>query len=437
MPVNEYIRPNKSVLIFTTTQYRILLFNTKITMPTIAIKTKIKQLAETYHQDTIQIRRHLHQHPELSFQEINTAKYIAQQLHDFGIFHETGWADTGIVGLIKGRNPESKTIALRADIDALPIVEKNAVIYKSQNEGVMHACGHDVHTASLLGAARILHTLRDDLEGTIKLIFQPAEEKTPGGASILIKEGVLENPKPVSILGQHVHPPLEVGKVGMRAGKYMASTDELTLHVYGQGGHGALPQDCVDPIVVSAHLIVALQQVVSRQCDPTLPCVLTFGKINSVGGSHNIIPNEVVLLGTLRTMNEAWRQTAIANMKKMAATMAESMNAKAELRVEPGYPYLANDIELTTRTRAFASTYLGAENVVDLPIRMTGEDFAYYSHHMPACFYRLGTGNSAKNITSPVHTDTFDVDEDCLKHSIGLMAWLAACELQFKGEDRD
>ena len=394
------------------------------------IKDKIQQLAKDFHRDTVSIRQHLHQNPELSYEEEQTGRYIAGQLSRMGIPYEHGVADNGVVGLLHGRNGSQKVIALRADIDALPITEANQVPYKSKNEGIMHACGHDVHTSSLLGAARILNELRDSFDGTIKLIFQPAEERLPGGASIMIKEGVLDNPKPRSILGQHVHPPLEVGKIGLKSGKYMASADELYMTVTGKGGHAALPHDGVDPIVIAAHIITALQQIASRNADPSMPTVLTFGHIASTGGATNVIPNEVKLKGTFRTMAESWRFEAHQRMKKMAEGIAESMGGRCELDIQVGYPALVNHDVLTHKVKSWAVEYLGPENVVDLPIRMTAEDFAYYSQEMPACFYRLGTGNPAKGITSPIHTNTFDVDEDCLALSTGLMAWLALKELE-------
>ncbi len=334
------------------------------------------------------------------------------------------------MGLIKGKNPDEKVIALRADFDALPIEEANEVVYKSENPGVMHACGHDVHTASLLGTARILQELRDEFAGTIKLIFQPAEEKLPGGASLMIAEGVLENPAPGGIYGQHVHPPLEAGTVGFRSGMYMASADELFLTVRGKGGHGAMPHNGNDPIVITAHIITALQQVVSRNADPTIPSVLTLGKINSTGGATNIIPDEVKLEGTFRTMNETWRSEAHEKMVRIAEGIAESMGGTCDFEVMKGYPFLVNDEALTARAKNAAVAFLGAENVVDLPIRMTAEDFAYYSQKMPACFYRLGTGNRARGITSPVHTPTFDIDEKALETGVGLMTWLALEELK-------
>lgn len=393
------------------------------------MKKNIQTLAEVYHKEIIKIRRHLHQNPELSYQEVKTGRFIAQQLEQLGINYEHGIAENGVVGIIKGRNADKKVIALRADIDALPILEINDISYKSKNEGIMHACGHDVHTASLLGTAKILEELKGDFEGTVKLIFQPAEEKLPGGASIMIKEGVLENPKPQSIIGQHVHPPLEVGKIGIKGGMYMASADELYVVVRGKGGHGAMPHDCVDPIAVTAQMISALQQVVSRQLDPTVPALLTFGSIHG-GSATNIIPNEVTLKGTFRCMNEKWRNIAHEKMYKMAVGIVESMGGTCDFQIKRGYPCLHNDEVLTGRVRDFAKTYMGEENVVELPIRMTSEDFSYYSQEMPAAFYRLGTGNIAKGITSPVHTNTFNIDEDALRIGMGLMSWLAIKELE-------
>jgi len=393
------------------------------------LKAHVQTLAKKYLPDTIAHRRHLHQHPELSFHEKETGLYIAREMEKLGIPHEHGWAENGVVALIKGKNPDKKTVALRADIDALPILEENEVPYKSLNEGVMHACGHDAHTASLLGAARILQEVKDQLEGTVKLIFQPAEERFPGGASLLIEEGVLENPKPTSIFGQHVHPPLEAGKVGFRPGQYMASADELFLTVRGKGGHGALPHTCVDTVLITAHIITALQQIVSRNTNPTLPAVLTFGKINSVGGATNVIPDEVKLEGTFRTMNEKWRSEAHKRMQKMVESIAEGMGGQAELDIKVGYPVLINEPELTAKARSYAAEYMGEENVVDLPIRMTAEDFAYYSQEMPACFYRLGTGNKEKSTTAGLHSSTFNIDESALEWGSGLLAWMAVRQL--------
>lgn len=390
---------------------------------------EIKKLAQKHHQEVVAMRRYIHANPELSFQETNTGKFIAEKLSEMGVEHRHGIADNGVVALIKGKNPEKRVIALRGDMDALPIQEKNDVPYKSTNDGVMHACGHDVHTASLLGTVQVLQALRDKFEGTVKCIFQPGEEMFPGGASIMIEQGVLENPKPVSIFGQHVHPPLRAGKIGLRSGLYMASADEIYVTIKGHGGHGAMPHDCIDPVMISAQILVTLQQIVSRYSDPNIPSVLTFGKINSLGGATNIIPNEVYIEGTFRTMDEKWREEAHHRMKKVAESLAQSMGGACDFHIDKGYPTLINNEELTARTKAWAIEFLGEENVVELNRRMTAEDFAYFSQAMPGCFYRLGTGNPERGITSSIHTDTFDIDEAALETGVGLMSWLAIKEL--------
>lgn len=388
----------------------------------------IKQLSETYFGDTIAIRRHLHAHPELSYKEFNTAKFVAKKLTEYGLSPIEGIAETGVVALVEGINPSKKTLALRADMDALPIQETNEVDYKSTVPGVMHACGHDVHTSSLLTASRVLFELKEQFEGTIKLIFQPGEEKNPGGASLMIKEGVLENPSPSHIIGQHVMPLIPVGKIGFREGMYMASCDEIYLTVVGKGGHGATPELTIDPIVIASHIIIALQQIISRNASPKQPTVLTFGNI--VGkGATNIIPNEVKIAGTFRAMNEEWRASALSKIRKMAESIAEGMGGRCEVEISHGYPYLENNPALTRRIKAAAAQYVGEENVVDIDITLGAEDFSYYSQQIPASFYRLGTRNEAKGITSYVHTPTFDIDEEALKIAPGLMAWMAVQEL--------
>ncbi len=389
---------------------------------------KIKALSTSLAQETVGNRHHLHMHPELSFQETKTQAYVESQLNAWGI-PNSRLANTGVVAIIEGKNPTKKVVALRADMDALPIIETNDVPYKSQNPGVMHACGHDVHTSSLLGTAHILQSIKEDFEGTVKLIFQPAEEKAPGGASIMIKEGVLENPKPVSIFGQHVATNVPVGKIGFREGMYMASTDELYIKVIGKGGHGAMPDACIDPIVIASHIIVAMQQIISRNKNPKFPSVLTFGKIEGLGAT-NVIPDEVNIAGTFRAMDETWRAEGLEKMKKLAEGIADAMGGKAIFEVLKGYPFLQNNPELTRKAKAAAIAYMGEENVVDLDLWMAGEDFAFYTHHVDACFYRLGIRNEAKGITSGVHTPTFDIDEDALAIGPGLMAWLAVNELE-------
>ena len=391
------------------------------------LKDKITLLANQIHSDVVANRRHLHANPELSFHEYETAAYVAQKLDELGIEYKK-MANTGLVALIKGAKQSDSVVALRADMDALPIMEANDVEYKSKNPGVMHACGHDVHTSSLLGTAKILTELKNEFGGTVKLIFQPAEEKLPGGANMMIKEGVLENPKPDAVLGQHVMPLIESGKVGFRSGKYMASTDEIYVTVHGKGGHGAQPQQNIDPVVITSHIIIALQQIVSRAADPKIPSVLSFGKVIA-NGATNVIPNEVYLEGTFRTMDEDWRAKAHEKMKKMAEGIAEAMGGSCDFNIVRGYPFLINEEVLTADARAYAEDYLGKENVLDLDIWMAAEDFAYYSQVSDACFYRLGTGNFSRGITSSVHTPTFDVDEDSLRLSTGLMTYIALKQL--------
>ena len=388
--------------------------------------SEIKKLASKFFPEVIQIRRHIHANPELSFEEKETSAFICEKLKEKGIQFESNWGGYGVVVLINSSLPGvTRTVALRADIDALPILEENKVSYKSKNEGKMHACGHDVHTASMLGTVFILNELKNNLPANYKIIFQPAEEKLPGGASILIKEGVLKNPAPQSIVGQHVHPPLEVGKVGFRKGLYMASADEILVTIKGKGGHAALPQGNVDPIYIASSMIMNLQQIVSRKANPIIPTVLSFGKINSVGGATNIIPDTVKLEGTFRTMDETWRREAHIIMKEIAESTANSMGGKCDFQIIKGYPCLINDDDLTSQCQKASEEYLGQENVVELPMRLTSEDFSFYSQEIPACFYRLGTRNVQKGITSSVHTPTFNVDEDCLKISTGLTAYIA------------
>jgi amidohydrolase len=388
----------------------------------------IKKHAEAIFPSVIAMRRHLHQHPELSFQEVETSQYIWQQLDEIGITQKQRMADTGIVALIEGNNPASKVVALRADIDALPIQETNDVPYQSVKEGVMHACGHDVHTSSLLGVATILQQLKHSFNGTVKLIFQPGEEKLPGGASIMIKEGVLQNPKPASIFGQHVMPLIETGKVGFRSGVYMASTDEIYVTIKGKGGHGAMPHLNIDPVLIASHIIVALQQIVSRNANPIMPSVLSFGKVMA-NGATNVIPDAVYMEGTFRTLDEQWRMDAHHKMMHMAQAIAQGMGGTCEFNIVKGYPALINNADLTDRARKNAESFLGKQNVVDLDIWMAAEDFSFYSQEAPACFYRLGTRNESKGITSSVHTATFNIDENALKTGVGLMTYLALKDL--------
>lgn len=395
------------------------------------LKQNIEKLAKELYQETVDNRRYLHENPELSFKEHNTSSFIKNRLTALNIPFESK-ADTGILAWVHGTHSRSdKVMALRADIDALPIHEANNTAYRSKNEGIMHACGHDVHTASLITAANIINKLKDSFSGIVKFIFQPAEERIPGGAKQMIQEGVLENPVPQFMLGQHVMPELPAGKIGFRSGNYMASTDELFIKVTGKGGHAAMPHLNIDSVAISCELVSALQQIVSRHANPLIPSVLSFGRFIA-NGSTNVIPDEVEIEGTFRTLDEQWRDEAHQRMKKLATSLVEGLGAQCSFEIRKGYPVLHNDEELTNEVRKYAIEFLGKENVVELDIWMAAEDFAYYSQIIPACFYRLGTGNETKGITSGLHTPTFDVDEQALKTSPGLMAYLALRLLETK-----
>ncbi len=388
------------------------------------IQDQIKELASKYANEFIHVRHHLHAHPELSFSEFKTSEFVQEKLKSWNIDYQI-LAITGGVGIIKGKNPGEKVIALRADMDALPIKELNEVEYKSKNNGVMHACGHDVHTTCLLGAAKILNELKEQWSGTVKLIFQPGEEKNPGGASILIKEGVLENPSPEAIFALHVNPSLPVGKLSFRSGMVMASADEIYITIKGKGGHAAAPHLTADTILVASQLVVNLQQVVSRMNNPFNPSVLSITSIQG-GNTTNVIPSEVKLIGTFRAMNEEWRFKAHDLIRKICKNTAEMGGAEMDVHIDVGYPFVINDEQLTRMAKRKAMEFCGNENVEETEMRMGAEDFAFYSHRIPACFFRLGVSNAEKKITSGVHTPTFNIDETAIENGIGIMAYLAA-----------
>jgi hippurate hydrolase len=385
---------------------------------------KIKSLSKKYAPQFIEVRHHLHANPELSYQEFETSKFVQQKLKEFGIPFEIK-ATTGVVGMIKGKNPNKKIIALRADMDALPIKEENNVEYISKRDGIMHACGHDVHTTCLLGASKILNEIKDEWEGTIKLIFQPGEEKNPGGASIMIKEGVLNDPKPEAIFGLHVNPQLETGKLSFRSGQVMASADELYFTIKGKGGHAASPYVCIDPILIASHLIISLQQIISRNCNPFDPSVLSITAING-GTTTNVIPDEVKLMGTFRAMNEEWRKKAHELIERNTKELVHSMGGEVDLHIDKGYPVVFNNEKLNERAKSLAEQFMNKENVEETEMRMGAEDFGYYSQQIPGCFYRLGTGNKQKGITAGVHTPHFNIDENAIEIGIGMMTWLGA-----------
>jgi len=358
------------------------------------MQTTIKQLAHQFFSEIQAIRHHIHAYPELSFQEFETAQFISNKLNEFGIEHKTGVAGTGIVALIKGKNPDHNCIALRADMDALPILEANDCSYVSKNKGVMHACGHDVHSACLLGTAKILH-------------------------------------KPNAIYALHVYPHLPVGYVGFKSGQYMASADEIYITIKGKGGHAALPHQTTDPISIAAQVLVALQQIVSRKANPLIPSVLSFGKIEG-GFATNVIPEEVKILGTFRTMDETWRAEAHRLIKEITEGICQSYGAKADIEIPIGYPSLYNDPTLTEKASAWAADFLGKEQVITLDKRMAGEDFSFYTQHMPGCFFRIGTNTNNEKFTAPVHNDRFDIDERALEIGMSMMAWIAINALNTK-----
>lgn len=389
-----------------------------------SLQQQIKELASKYHQEFIDIRNHLHANPELSYQEFETSKFIQQQLLQMNILFEVK-ATTGVIGLLKGKNPDKRVVALRADIDALPIREENDVPYKSKKDGIMHACGHDVHTTCLLGASKILNELKDQWEGTIKLIFQPGEEKNPGGASLLVKEGVLENPKPQAIFGLHVHPQLETGKLSFRGGQVMASADEIYITIKGKGGHAAAPHLTADTILIASQLVVSLQQIISRNNNPLYPSVLSITSFQG-GYTTNVIPSEVKLMGTFRALNEDWRFKAHELIRKQATALVTGMGAEIDLHIDIGYPSVFNDEQVNAKARVLAEEYMGSSNVETTEMRMGAEDFGFYTQHIPGCFFRLGSGNAQKGIRSGVHTPTFNIDEKAIEIGMGMMALMGA-----------
>lgn len=387
------------------------------------LKKQIEEKAKALFVKVQGYRRHLHAHPELSYQEHETMAYVAEQLQSIGIPFTKGVGNTGIIAMIRGdhHSETDAAIGLRADLDALPIHEENEVPYKSTKDGLMHACGHDVHTSILLGAAEVLYGLRNELPRPVKLVFQPGEEKNPGGATLMLKDGVLENPKVTEMIALHVFPDMEVGRLGFKEGLYMASCDEIYVTVNGKGGHGATPNRCIDPIVIGANIVTSLQQIVSRRCDPKIPCVLSFGHFEALGAT-NVIPSSAHLKGTFRTMDEPWRAEALEIIESSIKDIAKAGGGTADVEISKGYPYLENNPEVTQRMRKMAQEMIDADNVDELPIRLTSEDFSYYSQEIPVCFFRLGVRNESKGIVHSVHHPRFDIDEEALTLGVTMMS---------------
>jgi amidohydrolase len=391
------------------------------------LKETIQNLADELYPEILDIRRYIHQHPELSFHEHKTAEYICGVLGKENIAYRQGIAGTGILADIEGRG-SGRIIGLRADMDALPIQEENTEDYRSIYDGKMHACGHDVHTACLIGAARILNKLKDQFAGKVKLIFQPAEEKAPGGARLMLKEKLFGQEEPDLMIAQHVYPVMYTGKIGFREGKYMASSDEIYITVRGKGGHAAMPHQTTDSVLIASHILVALQQIVSRHAEASIPTVLSIGKVVA-NGAVNVIPPEVSMEGTFRTMDEIWRKEAHSRMINMAQSIADSMGASCDFEIVEGYPVLHNDPGITAKSIDFARTYLGKNNVDELDIRMTAEDFAFFAEEYPSVMYRLGVRKSEQAQPLELHTPHFDIDEEAIKTGTGTLAWLAISHL--------
>jgi amidohydrolase len=392
------------------------------------LKETIQNLAEKLYPEILEIRRYIHRHPELSYHEYKTADYICELLGRENIAFRQGIAGTGILASIEGRG-EGKVIALRADMDALPIQEENNADYRSVNQGIMHACGHDVHMACMIGAARILNKLKDRFPGKVQIVFQPAEEKAPGGARLMLDEKLFGDEEPDMMIAQHVYPVMETGRTGFRAGKYMASSDEIYITVRGKGGHAAMPHQTTDSVLIASHIVVALQQIVSRYAVASTPTVLSIGKVVA-NGAVNVIPAEVSMEGTFRTMDEVWRKEAHSRMINMSRSIAESMGASCEFKIVEGYPVLHNDPVITAKSIEFARSYLGKDHVDELDIRMTAEDFAFFAQQYPSVLYRLGVRKSDQAQSLELHTPHFDIDEEAIKTGTGIMAWLAVSHLK-------
>lgn len=393
------------------------------------VRARIRDAAQELAGELIDFRRELHQHPELSFHEHDTARRLSRILTERGIAHRTGVAGTGIVAEINAtRATRAPLVVLRTDIDALPITEQTEYAFSSVNPGVMHACGHDIHMTCVLGAAFVLSRLSDVLPGSVRLVFQPAEEKIPGGAIGMIEAGVLRDPVPSTVIGQHINPTMKVGTVGFRPGLHMASADDVVVTIHGRGAHGAQPDRSVDPVVIGAQIITALQQIVSRAAAPETPSVLTFGRFIA-DGATNVIPNSVYLEGTFRTVDERWRTAAHAKITTTITGIAEAFGARADVAITKGYPCLINDPGVTARLREYAEQYVGPERVTELPLTMGAEDFSYYGRERPACFYNLGVTALDNTEPEPLHSSKLLIDEDCIELGAGLLAWNAYNEL--------
>lgn len=363
----------------------------------------------------VEIRRTIHMNPELGFEEVETSSLISEWLEKFGIQVKQGLAHTGVVGLLEGKEP-GKTVAIRADMDALPLDERNQVPYASKIKGKMHACGHDAHVAILLGVANFFASNKDRVKGNIKWIFQPAEEGG-GGGRIMVEQGVLENPKVDAVFAAHVFPLLPIRKVGIYEREGLAATDRFTVKIMGKGGHGAQPHLSKDPILAAGHFITQIHSIVSRNINPLESAVVTIGKING-GTAFNIIPDDIELLGTARSLTPQVREDLKIRIEKILQGIARSFGTDYQFSYEHGYPVLINDPEMSRLVASACSIGIGNENVEVLKPSMGGEDFAYYLQKCPGSYFRLGIRNEEKGIVHPYHSSLFDIDEDVLPFGV-------------------
>ena len=393
---------------------------------------KIQELAAEIFPEVVALRRDIHLHPELSYEEVRTTALITDYLLGLGITPEPPLLETGVIALIRGEHKSSrgKVVALRADIDALPLNEENLHGFCSLESGKMHACGHDMHTAMLLGAAKILSQMKDELAGDVLLIFQPAEEKAPGGAKPFLDAGLFRTFNPSVIIGQHCFPNVETGKVALCKGSFMAATDELYFTVTGQGGHASAPQKAADPVLAAAHIITAVQHLVSRVVPPHEPAVVSIASIHG-GNAPNVIPRQVTMSGTMRTMNEDVRSVVQEKLRQTVEHVARGLGVEAEVEIRKGYPVLFNDLAVTDHAEVICSEYLGKENVLESEPLMTAEDFAYYLQECPGTFWQIGTGTLPHEKNNTLHSPTFNPSEHALEIGSGLFAYTALRFLQF------
>ena len=389
------------------------------------LKEIILNRAEKVHTEVINLRRHFHKFPELSYEETETSAFICKWLDENKIPYRDKIAGTGIIGQITGSGTGNLIVAVRAEMDALPIAERNDTTYASANIGKMHACGHDAHMSIAMGSALLLNSMRDLFGGTVLLIFQPGEERSPGGARLMIETGELKKPKPDIIIATHNLPELKSGIIGYKSGRYMASCDEIYITVSGRGGHAALPGLTTDQVFISSKLVVRLKEMMSEKiASKGIPTVLGIGRISGEGAT-NVIPEKVNISGTFRTFDEKWREEGLQFVKKIAADIASEYKVTVDVRIEEGYPVLINDKDLTEKAVTLSEDLLGKDNVTMLDMRMSSDDFSFYSDVSPSLYFRTGMGSkNSDGELRKLHTPDFDIDEEGLKTGVANLSWL-------------